>query len=35
MVNFKLVKQMRKFNDQHVTSVGQRKNLSPRQDLNL
>ena len=30
------VKQMRRWNNQHVTSVGQRKNLSlPRQDSNL
>ena len=26
---------MWKLNDQHVTSVGQRKNLSPQQDSNL
>ena len=29
------VKQMGKWNDQHATSVRQRKNLSPRQDSNL
>ena len=29
------VKQMWKWNNQHVTSMGQRKNLSPQQDSNL
>ena len=35
MVNFKLGETNVKMNNQHVTSVGQRKNLIPRQDSNL
>ena len=33
--HFKLGEQMWRWNNQHVPSVGQRKNLSPRQDWNL
>ena len=35
VLNFKPGEKKWKWNDHHVTSVGQRKNPSPRQDSNL